>query len=176
MRRALTVGCLAVLLARCGGGRLSLTEYAETLEAIASELSEQLEVGDVRMSTGTPTVEDAREVLTDAVDVRAEFQEALTALDPPDDVADLHADLVDLHAQIISAQEAFAARTETATGLEELEQSAEAQAYRAMVAESVSVCEEFQARIDATADRDVFVDTPWIPADLKEVVEATFGC
>ncbi len=175
MRRALAVGCLAVVLGGCGGG-VSLTEYAGTLEALATDMGEQFEAGDARMSTGTPTIEDAREVLAEALDVRGEFQEALTALDPPDEVADLHADLVDLHARIISAQEAFAARAETATGLEELEQSTEGQAYRAMVAESVSVCQEFQARIDATADRDIFVDTPWIPGDLKEVVEATFGC
>jgi hypothetical protein len=38
------------------------------------------------------------------------------------------------------------------------------------------VCEEFQGRLDATADRGVFVDVPWIPSELMEVVEAGLGC
>lgn len=176
MRSALVVGCLAVMLVGCGGGGASLTEYAETLEALVSEMSGQLEAGDVRMSTGTPTIEDAREVLTGALDVRAEFQEGLTALDPPGVVADIHTDLVDLHARIITAQEVFAAQAETATGLEELDQSEEAQDYRATVAEAVSLCQELQAKIDATAVHAAFADVPWVPGDLKEVVEVTFGC
>jgi hypothetical protein len=164
------------MLVGCGGGGSSLTEYAESLEALVSEMSGQLEAGDVRMSTGTPTIEDGREVLTSALDVRAEFQEGLTALDPPGVVADIHADLVDLHARIITAQEVFAARAETANGLEELDQSIEAQDYRATVAEAVPLCQELQAKIDATAAHAAFADVPWIPGDLKEVVEVTFGC
>jgi hypothetical protein len=163
------------MLMACGGGGVSLTEYAETLEAVAFDTSGQLEAGDARMSTGTPTIETAREVLTQALDTRAEFQENLTALDPPEEIADIHADLVDLHARILTAQEAFAARAETATGLEELDQSAEAQAYRAMQTD-LSLCQELQARIDATADHAAFADVPWVPGDLKEVVEVTLWC
>ncbi len=176
MRSALAAGCLAVMLVGCGGGGASLTEYAEALEALASEMGEQLEAGDVRMSTGSPTIEDAREVLTGALHVRAEFQESLTALDPPNVVGDIHADLVDLHARIITAQEVFAARAKTAIELEELDQSIEAQAYRAMVAESVALCEGLQSKIDATAAHAAFADVPWIPGKMKEVVEVTLGC
>jgi hypothetical protein len=176
MRKMLVVGCLVVTFSACSGGGVSLTEYAETLEALTSVMIEQLEVGDVQMATGAPTIEDAREVLTGAPDIRLEFQDALTDLDPPEEMADLHGDLVDLHARIITAQQTLAARAETATTLEELEQSEELTAYRVTQADAVTVCRELQARIDATADRDIFVDTPWIPGDLKEVVEVTFGC
>jgi hypothetical protein len=175
MRSALAVGCLAVVLVGCGGGGVSLTEYAETLEALAFDASGQLEAGDARMSIGTPTIETAREVLTQALAVRAEFQEGLTALDPPEEIADIHAGLVDLHARILTAQEVFAARAETATGIEELDESVEAQAYRAMQTD-VSLCQELQARIDATATHAAFTDVPWIPGDLKEVVEVTLWC
>lgn len=176
MRKVLVVGCLAVVFSACGGGGVSLTEYAETLEALASVMIEQLEVGDVQMATGTPTIEDAREVLTGAPGIRIEFQQALTDLDPPEEMADLHGELIDLHARIITAQQVLAARAESATTLEELEQSAELAAYRVTQADAVLVCREMQARIDATAGRDIFVDTPWIPGDLKEVVEVAFGC
>jgi len=174
MRSVLAASYLAVLLVACGGG-ISLTEYAETLEVLAFDMRGQLEAGDAQVS-GTPTIETAREVITQALDIRAEFQADLTALDPPEQIASLHADLIDLHARILTAQEAFAARAATATSLEELDQSMEAQTYRATATESVSLCQEFQATIDATAAQAIFVDVPWIPGDLKEVVEATFGC
>jgi hypothetical protein len=176
MRSSLAVVCLTVMLVACGSGGLSLTEYAERLDVLALELGEQLDAGDARMSTGTATLADAQEVLTSALAARADFQEGMTALDPPEEFADVHTDFVEVHSRIIAAQEAFVARTATAATLEELDQSAEAAAYRAIGSEAASLCEEFRARIDTTADREVFADTPWIPGDIKEVVAVTFGC
>ena len=49
-------------------------------------------------------------------------------------------------------------------------------AYRAAIAEGKQVCTGFQADLDATAERGVFTDTPWVPGELKEVVEAVLGC
>jgi hypothetical protein len=176
MRSTLAVGCLAVILAACGGGGLSHTEYVERLDSLAVELGGELEAGDVQMSTGTATLEDAQQVLTSAVAARTDFQEGVTALDPPEEFADVHTDFVEVHSRIIAAQEAFVARAATAATLEELDQSAEAEAYRAIGTEAASLCQEFRARIDTTADREVFADTPWIPGDMKEVVEVTFRC
>jgi hypothetical protein len=175
MRSLLAVGCLAVVFVGCGGGDLSMADYAESVEALAFEMSAQLEESDAQV-VAAPTIETLREVLPRALDVRAEFQEGVTALVPPDELADLHTDLVGLHARIIVAQGALAARAETATGFEELDESAEALAYRATQTESESLCQDLQERIDATADRAVFVDVPWIPGDMKEVVKVTFGC
>jgi hypothetical protein len=160
----------------CGGGEASLTEYAETLDALAVEMSGQLVTGAVQMSSETATIEDAQAVLAEGLVVRAEFQAAMPAHDPPDVIADLRTDLVDLHARIIAAEEALAARTETTTGFEELNQSEELQALWAMQTEVVSLCEELHTRIDTTADHELFADVPWIPGDLKEVVELTLGC
>jgi hypothetical protein len=176
MRSALVVGCLTVMLVACGGGGLSLTEYAERLDVLALELGGLLDAGDIQMSAGTPTLEDAQEVLTSAVAARSGFQEGLTALDPPEGFADVHSDFVEVHSRIIAAQEAFASRAATAATLEELDQSTEAEAYRAIGTEAASLCQEFRARIDATADREVFADAPWIPGEMKEVVEVTFRC
>jgi len=176
MRSSLVAGVLAMMLVGCGGGGVSLTEYADRLDVLAVALGEQLDAGDARMFSGTPTLEDAQEVLTSAVAARTDFQEGLTALDPPEEFADVHTDFVEGHSRIIAAQEAFVARAATAATLEELDQSAEAEAYRAIGTEAASLCQEFRVRIDATADREVFADTPWIPGDMKEVVVVTFRC
>ena len=103
------------------------------------------------------------------------IQEAFVALDPPDQLADLHTDLLDLHAHIITAQQAFSERAQTSTALEELDQSSEAQAYRAMQTEALALCQELQARIDATADLEIVFDTPWLSTG-REVVRVAFGC
>jgi hypothetical protein len=49
-------------------------------------------------------------------------------------------------------------------------------AARAIDVESIAICDAAQASIDATQDRDSFSDTPWIPPEMKEVIEVTFGC
>ena len=49
-------------------------------------------------------------------------------------------------------------------------------AYRSALAADNEVCADFQAKLDATADRGVFADTPWIPGEFKEIVDAVIGC
>jgi hypothetical protein len=49
-------------------------------------------------------------------------------------------------------------------------------AYRKAVTEDKQYCTEFLTPLDATAERGVFTDTPWIPGELKEVVNAVLGC
>lgn len=176
MRNVLAIGCLAVMLGSCGGGGLSLTEYSERLQLLASDFGEQFEALDERMTTGTPLVTDAQDVLSRAVMIGTDFHEGLVALEPPTELADLHTDLVALHARILVAQQAWTDRAQTATSLDELEQSAEAVAYRDLTADLVAICDELQARLDATADREVFVDVPWIPGEMKEVIDVVLGC
>jgi len=175
MRSSLAAGCLSVMLLACSGGELSVTDYSEKVEELAFELSSRLEEGDAQV-TDTPTIETAREVITQALDPRAEFQEALTVLDPPNEMADLHADMVELHARIITAQTAFATEADAASEFDELDQSEQAQAYRAIQTESALLCREFQARIDAAAANPTFGMENWAPGGMKDAVEVTFGC
>jgi hypothetical protein len=50
------------------------------------------------------------------------------------------------------------------------------EAYRVALAGDNQVCVEFQATLDATADRGVFADVPWIPGELQEIVDYALGC
>ena len=59
---------------------------------------------------------------------------------------------------------------------EEFEQSAELEAYETANAETVVICRDIQAQLDATDDRGAFRDVPWIPDEMKEVVVAVLGC
>jgi hypothetical protein len=59
---------------------------------------------------------------------------------------------------------------------EELSESPEMVAYRAALAEDERFCTDFQTKLDATEERGIFAETPWIPGELKEVVQVVLGC
>jgi hypothetical protein len=108
--------------------------------------------------------------------LRIESVQATEALDPPEQIADLHQLFMGWEKRLLPIEEALAARAGTVAGWEEFYQSAEVAAYRAALIEGKQVCVEFQTRLDATAKRGVFADTPWIRGALSEVVEARLGC
>jgi hypothetical protein len=172
----LLVLCIAVSISACGGGTLSLAEYGEHVQALANDMRAKLDELDAQMATGEPKVADAQDVLSEAVAARTDFQDKMSELDPPDGFADLHEDFLDAHARIIVAQRAWAEAAQSATSLDELRESQPAQAYRSSLDEAVAICHDFQDRIDATADRASLADAPWIPGDMKQVVELVLGC
>ena len=122
------------------------------------------------------TVEDGKEVLDGVVALRTDMQNNLTEVDPPEALAGFHGDLVALLGRILAATEAWTVRAETAGTLEELQTSSEALAYWDLDAEMGPLCLELQSRLDATAERKIFAEVPWVPGDLKEVVSIVVGC
>jgi hypothetical protein len=64
----------------------------------------------------------------------------------------------------------------TASDWYALSESEEAAVYREALAADNQVCAELEAKLDATADRGVFADTPWIPRESKEAVNYALGC
>ncbi len=170
------VVAVAVLVAGCGSGSPTLTEYSERLEALGADLSTELDVLDERMSAGEPSVADAMETLSRAVEARTEFQDGITALEPPAVLETIHNDLVDLHARVIAAQEDWADAAGSAGSLAELEQDEAAVAFRSLLDDAVAACHDIQERLDATAERETAAGTPWVPVEMKEVVEVALGC
>jgi hypothetical protein len=173
--------CLALLLCGCGGGALSLTEYTEHINAVETRASEQGErIGDEIEDIVDFTPQDLQAVLEKARVIRIEVKEATDGIEPPEQVADIHSLVFDWHTEFIGIEEALAARAgttpHTAAGWTELSDSPEMAAYRAAIAEGKQVCINFQSRLDATEERGVFSDTPWLPAEMKEVVERVLGC
>jgi hypothetical protein len=123
-----------------------------------------------------PTLDDLKRMLEAGAALFAETNEAAAALRPPTQVAELHRLIFDWQATMIPVSEAFAVRAAASTDWGQVLESAEAEAYYAALAEGKTVCDEYQAQLDATADRGAFADTPWTPGELKEVVEAFLAC
>jgi hypothetical protein len=174
--------CIGLLLSGCGEDDTSLTEYVEDVNAIAGRASEE---GAALIAEGAQVTDFTPQHLQAGLErglheIRVPLQTAADALEPPAQVADLHDLMWNWHARFIPIEAALAARAgaaaDTAADWEALSDSPEMAAYRAAIAEGKQVCTDFQAQLDATAERGVFADVPWIPAELSEVVEAVLGC
>jgi hypothetical protein len=173
------------MVAACGGGEMSLTEYAERLTASMNRAMQQWEVlvaspqGAVFAAEGAAkftdfTPQDLQAGLERMGEIQDDLWEAAAATEPPEEVTDLHNLLFD--ARSTSAREALATRAGTAATWEELSESPEMATWRTSVAAEKQACIGIQADLDATAERGIFAEVAWIPGDLKKVIEAALGC
>ena len=187
LRRVWAAGCLALLVAACGGGEMSLTDYVASINATVDRASQQYSdlvtspQGEVLVAERAQltdfTPQDLQVALGRVREIEAEVEEAVGAIEPPEQVADLHNLLFDFDDDFISSQEALAAGAGTAADWEEFSESPEMAAYRAALAKDKQECAESQAELNTIAERrEIFADEPWIPDELKEIFEVVLGC
>jgi hypothetical protein len=180
-RTVLVALSLGLLVSACSSDRTSLTDYVEQINAVSGQASRrgaELQAQADQMNDLTP--QDVQRGLEEARAIRIEIKEATDAIEPPEQVADLHNLIFDWHTKFIGIEEALATRagaaTDTVQGWTDLSASPEMAAYRQAIAEGKQVCLDYQAQLDATAARGAFADTPWVPSEMKEVVDAVLGC
>ena len=175
LRHAVAWFALGLLLSSCGSETLSLTEYVDRLNGIndrtlpeAAVLISELE--------GSTTPKEVEAAVRQMAALRAESVDATEMLEPPATLEELHWLFLGWEKRLIPIEVALAAKAGAVAGWPEFFESTEVKEYRAALVEGRQVCLEFQARMDATASRGVFEDTPWLPGALSEVVEARLGC
>lgn len=174
--------CLVLAVAACGGNEISLTEYVESINdaaAVAGARADDITAQGILTEDSTPQeIEAGLERVLE--EVRIPLQQSVDAIDPPEQVAELHNLLWSWHADFIEIETTLAARMgatpDTEEGWTMLSDSPEVVAYRASLAEGKQVCTDFQAQLDATEERGAFEGTPWLPSELSEVVNAALGC
>jgi len=176
--------CLSMLLYGCGGGEMSLTEYAEQVTDIfegAQQRADRLYAGPegaILSATGTELTEFEPADLQVALDAIGEIEawvlEETGEIEPPAVLAEFHEYF--FGDTFTVARRALATRAAGATDWDDLSNSPEMAAYRAAVAGDKQACEEMQAVIDRTETAEAFADLPWIPGELQEVVVAIMGC
>ena len=179
LRRFISSTLLILLLTACGGGTLSLAEYNEQGMALVSVMEERLYELDAEWDSQTATVENVRIYWDRRIDAYETAVEGLEALEPAGEAAELHRTGMELFSKLVAAESALAVRVasfETVTGPEQWWNTAEGTAVGAVEEEIYSFCLLFQAMYDATVERLVVSDVPWIPSELKEIVEVDIGC
>lgn len=177
MRHKALAALLALTLGACGGGGLSLTEYAAEVENLTQTLYGRLD--EIVITTGSPSVEDVQFVYTELAIAYRGLLDGLQAIDPPREAAELHDVSLDIVGRLTATQEALAGRADAVERQDQLSllfDSPEARAADAVQQEIIAFCQGAQAQFDATADREALVGMPWIPSELQEVVQVVFGC
>jgi hypothetical protein len=181
----------ALIIASCGGQSMTMTEYVERVDAIFDQATQSYETmlsrpGRMVLVVGQGahygfdpggrelsdfSTDDLHVALTELSDIQNEANAAAAAIDPPSEIVELH----ELFFRRLPI-EALAAAAGSTDSWDELSASPEMEAYRSALVADVEVCSEFQAKLDATADRGAFADSPWIPGRLKEIVDYALGC
>jgi hypothetical protein len=147
--------------------------------ALVTVMEERINTLDTEWDSQTTTVERARTYWDRRLAARVEALEGLQALDPPSEITELHRTGLDLFTRLTTAEEALALRVasfETATEPGQWWNTAEGDTVRAVDEEIDAFCRIFQARYDATIERTGLADVPWIPPEMKEVVQIDIGC
>ena len=98
---------------------------------------------------------------------------------PPESVADLHVEAIEILQRVTDAEGVLAMKVESAesfSDVSDLWDSPEGLAARAADQRAILMCEAAQDTFDRTQAGAEFEDVPWIPAELKQVVDVAFGC
>ena len=177
MRRLATaVLASGLLLAACGGGS-GLTEYADQLESAVTDMNARLDELDAQLPEDAD-LDEVKHYADERLEARNRFVGVLEGLEPPDSVRDLHIAAVGIMSRLTDAEAALAAYTEdldTLEGAGDLWATPLGVAARSADAEAIELCLAAEQELDTT-ERSELEGVPWIPPELKEVVQVAFGC
>lgn len=175
----LTVGFLAITLGACGGGSLTASEYAETIEESVSAMEARFVEADTAWEAEEPSMEAALRYWDDRLDIREDFLEEIEGLDPPPEIAAMHEEALSVFRRITDADIALAGRVaeyDAITSHRQWLDTPEGQASLAVLEDVYAFCRASQEQMDATAERESLEGVPWLPPQLREVIKVAFGC
>jgi hypothetical protein len=177
-RSAIAVWVFVIGVAACGGGGLTLTEYASAVEDAVAHSGARFDDIDAQLAN-PPSVDAARRLWDQRVVAREELLVDLRALDPPESAAELHEAALGIVSRLLEAEAALATRAATYDNLSLIGQvwnTTEGRAVRAVDEEAVAICRAAQAAFDETTSREILVEVPWITSEMKEIVDVVFQC
>jgi hypothetical protein len=179
-RRLLPVSLLiavALVVASCGGS-MSMGEYAEAVETLVVTQNARLDALDAQYGPSTD-LNEIRTFARERVAARQRLVDGLEALDPPDTVADLHAEAISILRDLTAAEAAMAELVEEADDIESISNlwsSPEGVVARQADERAIRICEAAEASFDRSRPAAELEGVPWVPPELQEVINVTFGC
>jgi hypothetical protein len=169
------VGTLAVVVAACGGGPMSETEYVEGLNALVIEAGSDLGASlTAYEQIAEPTLDDFIDFVEQQLVFEYEVRDRFDSFDPPDSIDEVNQVMVDTLTRIIAAAEGLIDVADTVNSLEEIERTSEFAEYTGVNTDADSMCEDVQAGLNDLSAGPV-VEGPWL-ADLQRTVRAFLDC
>lgn len=166
-----------LILSACSGA-MSVADYAESVETLVVTMNAELDELDAGLNQNQD-LESVQAHAEQRVAARSALVEGLGELQPPDELAELHGTALEIMKRVTAAEAAMADRIMNWTSEADMEpiwETPEGVAARAADEDAVAFCLATQAEFDQTTDREELEDTPWIPAEMKEVILVAFGC
>jgi hypothetical protein len=180
MHRTLACSVLTVLVvAGCGGGPLSLSEYSSEVTALIETLDGRLDAEAEEYFSQPPSIEGLQAYLEIRVDGYRRAVDGLDAIQPSQEVEQLHATFAQIMGDLLVAEEARADFADTITSVDDLQPVWDGPASQAVTAaedKAIVLCYAAQSTFDATQERDLLSEVPWMPADLKDVINVALNC
>lgn len=180
MRVVAASACLLLMLAGCGGGEPTLADYAKEVEALTTAMYDATDPLAAELEAlDAPSANDLQHAYRGLAGAFRVFSDGLDEIEPPADIAEMHDVLLVMADRLTSTNEALSAKVdeyEDGDDWNALMRTPEAEDARAAGLAILDFCQQRQAELDATADREGLSDAPWIPADMQEVVLVAFGC
>ena len=180
MRRyPVAVAAAVLVLAGCGDGTQTLSEYSEEVTDLILTFDAELDAEAEEYSAIAPDVEGAQAYFQARVDGYRTIVDDVADLRPPDEVVDLHDALQEILGRLLETEEARAEFADTISDVADLDQvweGAEAQAVLAAEQEAIVLCYAAQEQFDDTAEREGLQGVPWMPPEMKEVVRVALNC
>lgn len=173
------LGAAALVLVACGGSGVTLSGYAAEIESLVATMNARLDLGTEALDTEPSTVELIRTWADDRMVARNEFMSAFNALTPPDEAVELSKAASDAISALVAAEQEMVdeiRRVDDLATLQRIWSSPVGQAARVADEKAVAICQAAQDTMDSTAERARFAGTPWVPAELQEIVRVAFGC
>lgn len=176
MKRTLLASAgLAIVVAACGGGSMSETEYVENLNALVVNAGSRFEVAGAAFGQiEDPTMEEYVAFVEQQLAIEYDVRDIFDSLDPPDSIDDVNQIMVDTLGRIIAVAEELVAASDTVNSLEELESTPEFVEYHTVNADADSMCLDVQTKINDLSTTEA-INNPWI-ADLRMTVQAFLDC
>lgn len=180
MRRLIilsTVALVGVAAISCGGG-ISTPEYADRVETLVVDMIDRLDALDLEYAAADDIAE-IRHYAHERVEARERMLAGLEDLEPPAALEELHREAVEIMSLLTRAERDLADRVDEADDLASVRalwNTPEGVAASEATMRAFLLCEAAQARFDRTRSADEFEDMPWIPPEMKDVIDVAFNC
>lgn len=157
---------------------MSTAEYAGQVETLVVDMIDRLDELDLQYQSADELAE-VRRYAHLRVEARERMLAGLEDLEPPSDLEPLHTEAVGIMSLLTEAEMAMARRVDESDefiSVPTLWNTPEGVAASEATMRAFLLCEAAQESFDRTRAAEEFEDVPWIPPDMKNVIDVAFGC
>ena len=171
--------CLALGVAGCGGGAPTLADYAAEVEPAVSEMRIRIIATDDALTQPVSSLAEMEGIWRERAAAREAFLRGFETIDPPDVAAEVHSAADEILRRLADAETLVADEVGDFVELSQLNGLGSTSAYRGFLEvneEATNICLAAQELFDATKQREVLAEVPWLTDEVKETTVVVFGC